>query len=231
MRRSESQGPGPAPDGGPLSETVPGPVSAAPPGAAPMPAPTPASAAERALGHVSARGVEWPVRLLGCALALLVTDPPAWSGRSAADLVLPLLALAGALLAAAPLTARPVAVGFRWHARLLRHRNTAFVVGCLVLAAFDPPPGWLAACDAAVLLTYLLCVDAVTAGPPGARLLRRPLSLLTAYAATGLVLAAAFLPTTSAGPWSRLVAAVALGGAGIAVVAAMGAWRGGTDRR
>ena len=99
-----------------------------------------------------------------------------------------------------------------------------------MLAAADTPPDWLAACDAAVLLSYLLCVDAVAAGPPGARLIRRPSTLLAAYAATALVLAAAFLPTTSAGSWSRLVAALALAGAGIAVVAAMGAWRWGGRR-
>jgi hypothetical protein len=94
-------------------------------------------------------------------------------------------------------------------------------VMCVVLAATDPPPGWLAAVDAALLLTYLLAVDAVAAGPPGLRLLRRPLTLLAAYGATALVLAAALLPTTAMGPSSRLLAALALGAAAAAVAVAM----------
>jgi hypothetical protein len=163
-----------------------------------------------------------PVQLLGCALALLVTDPTAWAGRPNGDAVLPLLALAAAVFAAAPLAARPVADGYRWHARLSRHRNTAFAVMCVVLAATDPPPAWLAAVDAVLLLTYLLAVDAVTAGPPGLRLLRRPLTLLAAYGGTAAVLAAALLPTTPLGPSARILAALALTTAGTAVAVGVG---------
>ncbi|MEY9842363.1 hypothetical protein [Streptacidiphilus sp. EB103A] len=163
-----------------------------------------------------------PVQLLGCALALLVTDPTAWAGRPLPDLVVPLFALAAACYAAAPLAARPVATGYRWFARLARHRNTAFAVLCIVLAATDPPPAWLAAVDAVLLLTYLLAVDAVAAGPPGLRLLRRPVTLLAAYGGTAAVLAAALLPTTPLGPSARLFAALALAAAGGAVAVASG---------
>jgi hypothetical protein len=163
-----------------------------------------------------------PAQLLGCVLALLVTNPAAWAGRPATDLVVPLFALAAAFFAAAPLTARPVATGYRWHARLSRHRNTAFAVMCIVLAAVDPPPAWLAAVDSILLLTYLLAVDAVVAGPPGLRLLRRPLTLLAAYGGTAAVLSAALLPTTPLGPTARLLAALALAAAGGAVAVAVG---------
>ena len=177
-------------------------------------------------GAAPAPTLDRPVQLLGCALALLVTDPTAWSGRPTVDFVVPLFALAAALFAAAPLTARPVADGYRWYARLARHRNTAFAVMCIVLAATDPPPDWLAAVDAVLLLSYLLAVDAVASGPPGLRLLRRPLTLLAAYGGTAAVLVAALLPTTSLGPSSRLIAALALAGAGAAVAVALGLrWR------
>ncbi|MFC1413056.1 hypothetical protein ACEZCY_09080 [Streptacidiphilus sp. N1-12] len=166
-------------------------------------------------------GVDQLARYLGCLVALLVTDPTAWAGRPTVDLVLPLAAGLAAWFAATPLTARPVALGFRWRNRLSRHRNTAFAVMCVVLAAFNPPPGWLAACDTALLLTYLLCVDALAAGPPAARLLRRPLVLLCAYGASAVALTAALLPVAPTGPWARLLAALALAGAAAAVIAAL----------
>ena len=179
-------------------------------GPVPPPAPAPGPSLDR------------PIQILGCALALLVTDPTTWAGRPILDVLEPLFALAAAVFAAAPLTARPVATGHRWYARLSRHRNTAFAVMCIVLAATDSPPAWLAVVDAVLLLTYLLAVDAVAAGPPGLRLLRRPLTLLAAYGGTATVLAAALLPTTALGPSSRLIAAVALTGAGAAVAVASG---------
>ncbi|MEY9963559.1 hypothetical protein ABIA33_001592 [Streptacidiphilus sp. MAP12-16] len=188
----------------------------------PTPAPAPAPEAAQLWAVPSrSRDLEWSVRLLGCAIAVLVTDPTAWLSRPPIDLLLPLLAVVGAWFAAPPLTARPVASGFRWYTRLARHRNTAFAVGCVLLAAANRPPGWLAACDTALLLTYLLCVDAVAAGPPGARLVRRPLALLTAYGASALVLTAALLPVAATGTWARLLAALALGASGAAVAGAV----------
>ncbi|MHA6759503.1 hypothetical protein [Streptacidiphilus sp. PAMC 29251] len=179
------------------------------PSAAAVPAPAPV------------QGLDQLARLLGCIVALLVTNPAGWGAHPWSYLVLPLLAALIAWFAATPLTARPVAYGFRWRARLSRHRNTAFAVMCVVLAAFNHPPGWLAACDTALLLTYLLCVDALAAGPPAARPLRRPLVLLCAYGASGIALAAALLPVAPSGPWARLLAALALAAAAAAVIAAL----------
>lgn len=179
--------------------------------------PEPAAVAENA--------PDLPLRLIGVLLAVLVTDPAAWFHRPPVDLVLPLLAGGAAWFAAVPVTARPVATGFRWRTRLARHRNSAFAVGCVLLAAANPPPVWLAGCETALLLSYLIALDAVTAGPPAARLLRRPLPLLAAYAASAAVFAAALLPVAPAGGWSRLVAAVALAGAGAALLAALAARR------
>jgi hypothetical protein len=162
-----------------------------------------------------------PVRLLGCLLAVLVTDPTVWASRPPVLQLLPVAAFVGAFWAAAPLTARPVLQGFRWYRRLARHRNTAFAVCCVALATLHQPPPWLAACDAALLLTYLVCVDAAAAGPPGARLLRRPPALLAAYGATALVFAAAVLPVSTAGTWGRVVAALAVAAASTALAVAL----------
>jgi hypothetical protein len=206
----------PAPDPGPVPE--PSPV--------PAPGPVPALGADWAFvpaGNDALRKPGGFVRLLGVALTVLVTDPTTWLSRSTAGLVLTLLAAVVAWFAALPLTARPVALGFHWRTRLVRHRNTAFAVLCVLLAAVNRPPDWLAACDAALLLGYLLLVDAVAAGPPGARLLRRPVALGCAFGSSGVALAAALVPVSPSGPWVRILAAVALIGAAAAVIAALGA--------
>ena len=150
------------------------------------------------------------MRLLGCLIAVAVSDPTAWFAGSALRLLLPLCALAAAYVAAPPLSARPTGGDFRWRIQLLRHRNTAFVLGSVLVAAVNRPPGWLAAVDTALLLGYLLLLDGVVAGPPGARLLRRPRVLLAAVGASALVLAAALLPVHGGGAWARLLAALAL---------------------
>ena len=196
-------------------------------GAAPAPGPAAASVPGRpATGWVpapadAARSQGAFVRLLGLAVALLVTDPTGWVSRSLPGLALTLAVAVVGWFAATPLTARPIALGFTWRARLTRHRNTAFAVLCVLVAAVHRPPDWLAACDAALLLSYLLLLDAVAAGPPAARLLRRPLALGCAYGSSGVVLAAALVPVAPTGPWVRLLAAVALAGAAAAVLTAL----------
>lgn len=183
----------------------------------PTPIPTPTQA--------PVAGPAQPARLLGIVVALVVTDPSSWASRPLPDLVVPAFAALAAWFAATPLTARPVALGFRWHTRLSRHRNTAFAVLCVLLAAVYQPPTWLAACDTALLLSYLLAVDAAAAGPPAVRLLRRPLVLLCAYGASAVALCAALLPVAPTGSWARLLASVALVGAAGAVIAALTARR------
>ncbi|QMU75780.1 hypothetical protein GXW83_08545 [Streptacidiphilus sp. PB12-B1b] len=166
-------------------------------------------------------GPEWPLRLLGCVLALAVTDPAGWFSGSLGRLLLPVFAIAGAVAAAGPMTARPVVRDSRLRAQIPRHRNTLFVVGCVVLAALIPPPGWLAACDTALLLCYLLSLDAVVGGPSALRLLRRPLVLVAFFGSSALVLAAALLPVGTAGPWARLLAALAIAASTASVAAAL----------
>ena len=196
----------------PAPAPVPAPVPA--PGPAVPPPPTaPGGATPEADLWASPRPADdlaWPMRLLGCLIAVAVSDPTAWFAGSALRLLLPLCALAAAYVAAPPLSARPTGGDFRWRIQLLRHRNTAFVLGSVLVAAVNRPPGWLAAVDTALLLGYLLLLDGVVAGPPGARLLRRPRALLAAVGASALVLAAALLPVHGGGAWARLLAALAL---------------------
>ncbi|MFC1416621.1 hypothetical protein [Streptacidiphilus cavernicola] len=187
--------------------------------------PAPAGAPAGAPRPAAEGGQGGFVRLLGVILALLVTDPVTWTSRTLPGLVLTVAVAVLAWFGASPLTARPVALGFRWRVRLLRHRNTAFAVLCVLVAATERPPGWLAGCDAALLLSYLLLVDAVAGGPPAARLLRRPVALVCAYGGSGVVLAAALVPVAPAGPWVRLLAAAALAAAAAAVMTALAARR------
>jgi hypothetical protein len=165
--------------------------------------------------------VNLPVRLLGVLGAVLATDPPGWADRPRLQLVLPLALAMGAWFAATPVSARPVATGYRWFQRLARHRNTAFAAICVLVAALNPPPTWLAACEVALLLSYLVLLDSIVAGPPAARLLRSPWTLSAAYCAAAVVLAAAVLPVAPSGAWARLAAAVALVAAAAAVTAAL----------
>lgn len=164
---------------------------------------------------------EWGLRLLGVPLALAVTDPAGWFSGSPARLLLPLFAVLGALAGAGPVAARPVVSDTRWRRQLVRYRNSLFTAGCVLFAALIPPPGWLAACDTVLLLSYLLLLDAFVGGPPAAGLLRRPLALLSLYAGSGVVLAAALVPVDATGAWARLIAALAIAASGAGVLAAL----------
>jgi hypothetical protein len=197
-----------------------------PPPAAPG-GPAPEAAALWAIPATDS-SLELPLRILGMLLALAVTDPTTWFSGSGMRLLLPLLALLGAWFTAPAVAARPVADNFHWYRRLVQQRNTAFTVVCVLLAAMNPPPVWLACCDTGLLLTYLLCLDAVDGGPPGRRVLQRPTALLGAYASSAVVLAAAFTPVTAAGSWARLLAALAVAATAGALAAAV---RHGSTRR
>jgi hypothetical protein len=157
----------------------------------------------------------WPVRLLGAALALAVTDPPAWA-PDAGTLLLVAAALAAAYAAAPVVAERPYLRSVRWWALLSRHRNSAFLFGCVAAAALRTPPGWLAACDAALLLAYLLTADALAGGPP-----RGAAAVAAATGATAVVLLASLVRLDSAPWWSPLLAALALLAAALAVGTAL----------
>ena len=199
------------------------PAPAAPPAVPPPPSapggPAPLAATDWAVPETDSQ--DWTLRLLGALLGLAVSDPVGWFSDFPGRLLLPLGALLGALAAAGPMAARPVVRDARWRRQLGRHRNTLFTAGCVLLAALLPPPGWLAACDVALLLSYLLLLDASVGGPPAARLLRRPLALLSVYAGCAVVLAAALVPVAATGAWARLVAALAIAASGAGVLAAL----------
>ncbi|MDF9815117.1 hypothetical protein [Streptomyces sp. SPB162] len=147
----------------------------------------------------------WPVRGLGIALALAACDPAVTASPTPGHVLPPLAAVALAWWAAPPLVRRPVRYSARKAVLLSQHRNTVFAVSCVVLAAFSTPPVWLASCVAALLLTYLLIVDACAAGPAGLRQLRSRHIPLTAYGASALVLFAAFAPSDGSS-WGPAVA-------------------------
>ncbi|QMU68400.1 hypothetical protein [Streptacidiphilus sp. P02-A3a] len=194
-------------------------VPAVPP---PPPAPDGPAAPDAAVWAVPETDPrEWGLRLLGVPLALAVTDPAGWFSGPPARLLLPLVAVLGALAGAGPVAARPVLGDGRWRRRIVRYRNSLFTAGCVLFAALFPPPGWLAVCDTVLLLSYLLLLDAFVGGPPAAALLRRPLALLSLYAGSGVVLAAALLPVDATGAWARLIAALAIAGSGAGVLAAL----------
>lgn len=162
----------------------------------------------------------WPIRGLGIALALAACDPALSTHMTPADVLPPAAAIALAWWAAPPLVRRPVQYSARKAALLAQHRNTVFAVACVVLAAFSTPPVWLASCVAALLLTYLLIVDACAAGPAGIRQLRARHIPAAAYGASALVLFAAFAPADS-GAWGPAVAAAAVCAVAYAVGAAL----------
>ncbi|MFI9272897.1 hypothetical protein ACIGXM_19545 [Kitasatospora sp. NPDC052896] len=150
-------------------------------------------------------------RFLGIALLVAACDP---AGHTGGELLVPLAAAGFAWWAAPPTTARP-AVGRRTNGlaglgdRLARHRNTVVATAAVLLAAVNHPPAWLAAGITALLLGYLLLVDARGVGhrPAG------PLPALAACGAAALVLLAALAPT-GASSWARPGAAL-----GVAVAA------------
>ncbi|MCC9309850.1 hypothetical protein LN042_22725 [Kitasatospora sp. RB6PN24] len=133
------------------------------------------------------------------------------------------LHLAGAVLAvgfgwwaAPPLTVRPGPASARLHLQLARHRNTVLATVAVLLAALSHPSAWLAAAITALLLGYLLRVDARS----HVHLPTGPGAILAACAASALVLAAALTPAQTSGA-ARLLAAfgiaVAAGAVGLAL--------------
>ncbi|GAA1949479.1 hypothetical protein [Kitasatospora viridis] len=156
-------------------------------------------------------GRQLPSRFLGAVLLVASVDPMAAQGGTARTV----LAVAGALFgwwAAAPLTARPVAPSARLGMRIMRHRNTVLAVAAVVLAAIGNPPAWLAVAVTALLLGYLLHVDA----RGHAHLPAGPAATVAACAAAAVVLAAALLPAQSSQS-ARLLAALGVAVAGAAI--------------
>jgi hypothetical protein len=161
--------------------------------------------------------------LIGVALMLAACDPASWPGVGWAVVVLvPLLTLLLTLWAAPAVVQRPFAYSGTWRAMAARHRNTLFAALCTVIAALGDPPVWLMAADAALLLAYLLAVDALTAGPIGARQLRGIRTPLTAAAACAAVLLVAEAPVDGGAVWGRIVAALAVAAA--ATAAGLALW-------
>ncbi|WP_052433882.1 hypothetical protein [Streptacidiphilus melanogenes] len=165
----------------------------------------------------------WAGRGLGAALALAAADPAglAHAGyllvSSVVRLVLIALMVLVAWFAAPPVVARPVSGDPRWASKLSRHRNTVLAVGFVLVVAIGSPPTWMMFCDAALLLAYLLFVDAAAAGPPGAAQLRDWPLLVAAVAAQGLVLIGAVLSVATADAWARATAAALVLAVGVGV--------------
>ncbi|MEZ0064712.1 hypothetical protein ABIA32_000700 [Streptacidiphilus sp. MAP12-20] len=176
----------------------------------------------------------WAGRGLGAVLALAGADPVRLAETTSARgfiawVLFFCVLLAVSWFAAPPVVARPVTGDVLWRSRLSRHRNSALAVGFVVAAALTSPPVWLMACDAALLLTYLLFVDAAAAGPPGAAQLRDWPAVVGALAAQGLVLTGAVVSIATADSWARALAAVLV----LVVAAALGlaVWRKPSGRR
>lgn len=117
-------------------------------------------------------------------------------------------ATAFALWAAPPLE-EPPPRAHTWLGRLAAARSTVLAAGSVLLAALGEPPFGQVAVVAALLIGYLLLVDAL--GPQHDRI--RPAHALAALAASGLVLPVAFA-STGAGEWSRPVALIGLAAVG-----------------
>lgn len=161
------------------------------------------------------------VLLLGAALVLAAVDPTKLGGRGPVGWLFTMAALVAAIWAAPVVSRRPTAESFRFTSQLGRHRNTVFAVGCTIVAGFSDPPVWLMVIDAALLLAYLLAVDALAAGPVGIRQLRHGMAPLCAAAAVAMVLLAARAPVNSGAVWGRIVAALAVAAAATAAGAAL----------
>jgi len=162
--------------------------------------------------------------VIGLALAIAAIDPASWPRTSAPVLTfLVVAALLLALWAAPAVVQRPVTYASTWTAKALRHRNTLFAATCTAVAGLGNPPGWLMAVDAALLLAYLLAVDALAAGPIGARQLRNIRTPAAAAAATAAVLLVADrFPVDGGAVWGRIVAALCVVAA--ACAAALALW-------
>ena len=161
------------------------------------------------------------VLLLGAALVLAAVDPTKLAMRGPVGWLFAMAAMVAAIWAAPVVSRRPTAESIRFTSQLGRHRNTVFAVGCTILAGFSDPPVWLMVIDAALLLAYLLAVDALAAGPVGIRQLRHGMAPLCAAAAVAMVLLAAQAPVNSGAVWGRIVAALAVAAAATAAGAAL----------
>ncbi|HWG27083.1 hypothetical protein [Actinospica sp.] len=148
-----------------------------------------------------------PIRILGALLLVGALDPARWPDYLSPQWFLGGAALVVGLWAAAPIVDRPEMRSHRLRHQLLRYRNTLLVAAAALLAAFQGPPVWLTAVEPALLLTYLMFVDAGTApGRPAGQQLSHA---GYAYAASALVLLAALAPV-SGGGWGRIVAGIAV---------------------
>ena len=159
--------------------------------------------------------------LLGLALALSATDPSKIGQRNPVGWLLTVAVLVGAIWSAPIVARRPASTAVHWTGQLTRHRNTVFGVACVIIAGFGNPPVWQIVVDAALLLAYLLTVDAFAAGPIGIRQLRRSIVPAAAAVASAVALLAAHAPVDSGAVWGRAVAAVAVAAAAVAAGAAL----------
>lgn len=159
--------------------------------------------------------------LLGVALVLAAVDPTKLGTRGPVGWLFAMAAVVAAIWAAPVVSRRPTAQSIRFASQLARHRNTVLAVGCTIVAGFSDPPVWLMVIDAALLLAYLLAVDALAAGPVGMRQLRHGVAPLSAAAAAAIVLLAAQAPVNSGAVWGRIVAALAIAAAAAAAGAAL----------
>jgi hypothetical protein len=183
--------------------------------------PAPATPQAPPPGHRSTLSSTWTVLLLGVALALAAVNPAHSASRGPAGWLLIVAAVAAAIWAAPAVTRRPASDSIQWISRLIRHRNTTFAVACTVLAASSDPATWLMTVDTALLLAYLLAVDAFAAGPIGAGQLRDGIAPLAAAAASAVVLLGAQAPVNPGAVWGRIVAALAVAAAASAAGAAL----------
>ena len=155
-----------------------------------------------------------PPTVIGLALAVAAIDPASWPRMSGTTLAFSVIvALLFALWAAPAVVQRPVEHSHTWTGRTLRHRNTVFAATCAAVAGLGDPPVWLMAVDAALLLAYLLAVDALAAGPIGARQLRGVRTPAAAAAASAAVLIVAEAPVDGGAVWGRIVAALCVAAA------------------
>lgn len=159
--------------------------------------------------------------VLGIALAVAVTDPATLVERGPVAWLFTAAAMVGAAWAAPVIAQRPAVTAVHWFTQLSRHRNTVFAVGCTIIAGFAEPPLWLAIVDVALLLAYLLTVDALAAGPIGIRQLRRGVAPSAAAIASAVALLGAHAPVNAGAVWGRVVAAVAVAAAALAAGAAL----------
>jgi hypothetical protein len=187
-------------------------------------APQAAAAQPRIRRTLSLSGVP----LLGAASALAAANPVFQVARGPVGWLVLLVVMAAAVWASPIVAQRPTSSAVRLLTQLVRHRNTAFAVGCVVLAALTDPPVWLAVVDTALLIGYLLAVDAFAAGPIGADQARGGTVPLTAAAASAIVLVAAEVPVDSGAVWGRVVAALAVAAAATAAGAALWLRRSGS---